>query len=228
MTGSVQAVVFDFDGLIVDTEMPDYLAWQAVYARCGWSFPLDSWVRNVGRIDNPFDALAPFRASDGPITPEAALALRRTEHDRLEPEYLTPLPGVLALLDALTHAGIPTGIASSTQRSRVINLLVRMHLDDRFQVVAGGDEVPAAKPAPFVYLLAARRLDVRPAACVALEDSEPGVRAAKAAGMGCIAVPSHITRGSDFSAADLVVQSLLDVTLDTIAQVAAREAGRDG
>jgi HAD superfamily hydrolase (TIGR01509 family) len=228
MTGSVQAVIFDFDGLIVDTEMPDYLAWQAVYARYGWSFPLESWVRNVGRTDNPFDALAPFRAADSPITPGAALALRREEHDRLEPGYLTPLPGVLALLDTLTHAGIRTGIASSTQRSRVVSLLVRMHLDGRFQAVTGGDEVPAAKPAPFVYRLAARRLGLRPAACVALEDSEPGVRAAKAAGMGCIAVPSHITRGSDFSAADLVVQSLVGVGLDTIAQVAARGAAGDG
>jgi HAD superfamily hydrolase (TIGR01509 family) len=221
-TGTVQAVIFDFDGLIVDTEMPDYLAWQEVYARYGWPFPLNAWLRNVGRNDSPFDALAPFRGPDSPMAPDAVLALWRQHHARLERDYLKPLPGVVPLLEHLKRAGTRTAIASSTRRARIESLVAQLHLADRFDALACGDEVPRAKPAPDVYRLAARRLAVSPAACVALEDSEPGVRAAKAAGMPCIAVPSQITRTMDFSAADLVAASLLDVSLDTIAQVARR------
>jgi HAD superfamily hydrolase (TIGR01509 family) len=213
-------VIFDFDGLIADTEMPDYLAWQAVYGRFGWSFPLHSWLRNVGRNDNPFDALAPFRAPDAPMPADAALALWRAEHARFEPDYLKPLPGVLPLLEDLRRAGIPTAVASSTRRRRIQDLLAHLRLEHRFDALACGDEVPLAKPAPDVYRLAAGRLGIAPPACVALEDSEPGLRAAKAAGMRCIAVPSPITRTMDFSAADLVVGSLVDVGLETIARVA--------
>jgi HAD superfamily hydrolase (TIGR01509 family) len=221
MRGPLGAVIFDFDGLIVDTEMPEYLAWQAVYARYGLTLPLDSWLRNVGRNDSPFDPLAPFRGSDGPMRPDAVLSLWRGHRARLEREYLKPLPGVLALLDELKNTGLRAAVASSTQRRRIQHLLSELRLKDRFDAVACGDEVPLAKPAPDVYLLAARRLAVPPAACVALEDSEPGLRAAKAAGMPCIAVPSQLTRTMDFSAADLVVSSLADVGLDQIARVAA-------
>ncbi|HLW48754.1 MAG TPA: HAD-IA family hydrolase [bacterium] len=220
MTGPVQAVIFDFDGLIVDTEMPEYLAWQAVYARYGWTFPLASWLRNVGRNDSPFDPLRPFREAGGLMGPGDARALWQDEHARLEREYLKPLPGVIPLLDRLAAGGIRAAVASSSRRLRVRHLLSDLRLDGRFDALACGDEVPLAKPAPDVYLLAATRLAVPPRACVALEDSEPGVRAAKAAGMPCIAVPSHLTRTMDFSAADLIAPSLLDVSLDTIARVA--------
>lgn len=222
MTAPVQAVIFDFDGLIADTEMPDYLAWQAVYAQYGRTFPLDSWLRNVGRNDSPFDPLGPFRGPDSPADPDAVLAVWRRHHTRLERDYLTPLPGVLPLLERLKERGIRTAVASSTRRLRIRHLLSALRLQERFEALACGDEVPRAKPAPDVYLLAAGRLGVPAAACVALEDSAPGVCAAKSAGMACIAVPSRITRTMDLSAADLVVTSLLDVTLETIARVAER------
>jgi HAD superfamily hydrolase (TIGR01509 family) len=227
MTRAVGAVIFDFDGLIVDTEMPEYLAWQIVYARYGWPFPLSSWLRNVGRNDSPFDPLGPFRGPDSPIEPPAALALWREHHERLDREYLKPLPGVLPLLDQLQEAGIRTAIASSTRRQRIETLVAALRLQDRFGALACGDEVPRAKPAPDVYRLAAARLDVPAAACVALEDSEPGVRAAKTAGMACIAVPSQLTRTMDFSAADLVAASLLEVTVDLIARAASAQAPSD-
>lgn len=220
MTAPVQAVIFDFDGLIADTEMPDYLAWQAVYAQYGWTFPLNSWLRNVGRNDSPFDPLGPFRGPDSPTDPDTVLAGWRRHHTRLERDYLQPLPGVLPLLERLKERGIHTAVASSTRRRRIHYLLSALRLQERFEALACGDEVPRAKPAPDVYLLAAGRLGVPAAACVALEDSAPGVCAAKSAGMACIAVPSRITRTMDLSAADLVVASLLDVTLDTIARVA--------
>ncbi|HEV2439184.1 MAG TPA: HAD-IA family hydrolase [bacterium] len=217
---TVRAVIFDLDGLIVDSETPEYLAWQAVHAQHGWPFPVSSWRQNIGRNDSPFDPLARFREPNSPMAPEAARALWRDHHERLEPDFLTPLPGVAALLESVRAHGLRTAVASTSRVARVRELLERLGLAGKLDAVAGGDEVARAKPAPDVYRLAARRLEVPEPACVALEDSESGVRAAKAAGMRCIAVPSELTRGMDFSAADLVVGSLLDVRVETITAVA--------
>ncbi|HEX9246377.1 MAG TPA: HAD family phosphatase [bacterium] len=212
----ITAVIFDLDGLIIDSETPDVLAWQAAYARYGLSFPVDSWLQNIGRTDGPFDPYVPFRRPGSPATPEAVAAIWREHHDRLIDEYFKPLPGVVPLLTSLRHRGIRTAVASSSRRSWIRRVLTGLDLDAQFDAEAGGDEVPRAKPAPDVYLLAARRLGAPPEACAALEDSTNGVRAAKAAGMACVAVPSALTRPMDFSAADLVVSSLEEVTVETI------------
>jgi HAD superfamily hydrolase (TIGR01509 family) len=217
----VGAVIFDLDGVIVDTETPEYLAWKTLYARHGWEFPLDLWLQNIGRVDSPFDALEPFRRPGSPLSPEEALALWREIRAALEPGYLTPLPGVVRLVEALRARGLPRAVASSSRTARVHGLLAALRLDDKFDAVACGDEVAHAKPWPDVYLLAAQRVGARPTACVALEDSVNGLRAAKAAGMRCIAVPSALTRRLDFSPADLVVESLCEVTPDVIAAVAS-------
>jgi HAD superfamily hydrolase (TIGR01509 family) len=214
---AVEAVIFDLDGLILDSETPEYLAWQAVYARYGLEFPRAAWLQNVGRNDDPFDVLGPFRRADSPVSPATAAALWRERRDALLQDYLTPLPGVVPLLDGVRRLGLRTAVASSTRLARVRALLRALGLEERFEVLAGGDEVAHGKPAPDVYLLAARRLGVRPEACVALEDSENGVRAATSAGMRCIAVPSSITRGMNFSGADVVAASLVEVTPETIA-----------
>jgi len=221
-----RAVIFDFDGLIVDTEMPEFLAWQSVYARRGLVFPLASWLQNVGRNDGPFDPLGPFRGGDA----DAVRAEWRAEHASLEPAFLVPLPGVVPLLDAVRGLGWRTAIASSSRHERVAGLVARLGLTARFDAIAAGDEVASAKPAPDVYLLAARRLDVPPDACTALEDSETGARAAKAAGMLCIAVPSTLTRSLDFSHADVVLDTLhgAAAAVIAVAEGAGRSASPDG
>jgi len=212
----IEAVIFDLDGLIVDSETPDILAWQAVYARYGMEFPVASWLQNVGRRDNVWDPLVPFRQADRPAAPETAAALFRERVEALMDDYLKPLPGVVPLLLALRQRGLRTAVASSSRHEWISTVLGRLGLEAEFDAAAGGDEVPRAKPAPDVYLLVTRRLGALPAACVALEDSPNGVRSAKAAGIACIAVPSPLTRQLDFSAADLVVGSLEAVTPDVI------------
>lgn len=221
----VRAVIFDLDGLIVDTETPEYLAWQAVHAQHGWPFSIESWRLNIGRNDSPFDPLERFREPNSPMAPEAARAMWRSHHDRLQREFLKPLPGVVALLDGIRAHRLRTAVASTSRVAYVRERLAELGLTPEFDAVAGGDEVPRAKPAPDVYRLAAQRIGVAERSCVALEDSESGVRAAKAAGMWCVAVPSELTRGMDFSPADLVVGSLLDVTVETLTSLPGRAGG---
>jgi len=225
VSAEIRAVVFDLDGLIVDSETPEYLAWQAVHAQQGWPFPIESWRLTIGRNDSPFDPLGRFREPDSPMAPEAARALWHDHHARLQRDYLRPLPGAVALLESVRARRLRTAVASTSRRERVQELLDQLGLAAQFDALAGGDEVPRAKPAPDVYRLAAARLRVPESACVALEDSESGVRAAKAAGMWCIAVPTELTRAMDFSAADLVVGSLLDVNMELILGLGQRPDG---
>lgn len=220
----IHAVIFDLDGLILDSETPEVLAWQDTYARHGLEFPVDQWLQNVGRTDSPWDAYAALRALDPPVDLARERAYWRERHESHAREFLRPLPGVVPLLGAVRKRGLRTAVASSSPRASIVRVLQALNLADQFDAAAGGDEVPRAKPAPDVYLLAAQRLGASPEACVALEDSRNGLLAAKAAGMACIVVPSALTRSLDFAEADLVVGSLQEVTTETIAALARAKA----
>lgn len=220
----IAAVIVDLDGLIVDSETPEVLAWQETYARHGLEFPVEQWLQNVGRTDSPWDPYAALRALDPPIDLTLVKGYWRDRHEQHARDYLLPLPGVVPLAEAVRARGWRTAVASSSRHAYVLRTLRALNLADRFDAAAGGDEVPRAKPAPDVYLLAAHRLGVAPHRCVALEDSLNGLLAAKAAGMRCIAVPSSLTRSLDFSAADLIVASLEEVTPETIAAIGSARA----
>lgn len=220
----IRAVIFDLDGLILDSETPEVLAWQETYARHGLEFPVEQWLQNIGRTDSPWDAYAALRALDPPIDLSLVKGYWRERHEWHARDFRLPLPGVVPLLEAVRRRGLRTAVASSSRRAYILSTLQGLSIADRFDAAAGGDEVPRAKPAPDVYLLAAHRLGVGPHACVALEDSLNGVLAAKAAGMPCIAVPSSLTRALDFSAADLIVASLEEVTPETIASIVSAKA----
>ena len=127
------------------------------------------------------------------------------------------LPGVTELLDELGAAGVPAGVASSSEVAWLERHLGRLGLLDRFAVLAGVDRVGGVgKPAPDVYHLACAELEAEPARSVALEDSGHGVAAARAAGMAVVAVPSRITRFTSLTDADLVVDSMSAVSLDAL------------
>lgn len=220
----ISAAIFDLDGLILDSETPDVLAWQETYARHGLEFPVEEWLQNIGRTDSPWDAYAALRTLEPPVDLTLVEGFWRERHEAHAREFLRPLPGVVPLLAAVRARGLRTAVASSSRRASILRALEGLHIADQFDATVGGDEVQRAKPAPDVYLLAAQRLGLAPETCVALEDSLNGVLAAKAAGMACIAVPSALTRSLDFSAADLVVASLEDVTPETIVAFGAAKA----
>jgi HAD superfamily hydrolase (TIGR01509 family) len=189
MNQPIAAVIFDMDGLMFDTERLILWAWQKAMADCGFSAPEELYLKSVGLTDEATNAI--LVEALGPEFPLEAVRERERQYLRgYVEEHGAPIkPGLLELLDFLDELGLPKAIGSSSQRRTVERMVASAGLQGRFVALAGGDEVTYGKPAPDIYLLAARRLGVSPAGCLVLEDSEPGVQAARAAGMTPILVP---------------------------------------
>jgi beta-phosphoglucomutase-like phosphatase (HAD superfamily) len=132
----IDAVIFDLDGLIIDSETPEVMAWTAVYARYGMEFPVASWLQNVGRNDRLWDPLGPFRAPGSPAPPDTVAAIWREQADAAMAGYFTPLPGVVPLLTALRQRGVRTAVASSSRRAWIQKVLARLGLEDQFDAAA--------------------------------------------------------------------------------------------
>ncbi|MDV7390877.1 HAD-IA family hydrolase [Arthrospira platensis SPKY1] len=212
-TKPLRALIFDFDGLILDTETPDYRSWQETYAEFGVELPLDVWRRNIGSTDffNPYLYL---EAQLGRSLDRAAVKAQRKRRDNELLAMQQPLPGVEEYLRAARALGLRIGIASSARRSWVTGHLARLGLSDWFEVVRGQDDVNGRpKPDPAVYLAALEALDVPPAAALALEDSPNGAAAALAAGLTCIVVPNEMTRDLDFPPVARRLTALTDAPL---------------
>jgi HAD superfamily hydrolase (TIGR01509 family) len=212
----IRGLVFDFDGLILDTEVPVYRAWAEVYERHGHELPVDFWTTVIGRGPGYFDPLQDLERRLGrELDRDAIRAAKRLR----ELEMVTRLrvqPGVREWREEAVALGVALGVASSSTRQWVVGHLERLGLDG-WACVRCGDDVGRAKPAPDVYLAVLECLGVQAHEAIAVEDSGIGVRAAKAAGLYCVAVPSALTAGHDFGPADLVLRSLSEVSFREVA-----------
>ncbi|HMB82377.1 MAG TPA: HAD-IA family hydrolase [Vicinamibacterales bacterium] len=211
------AVIFDFDGIVIDSETPEYESHRRIYERCGVTLTVDEWCGVIGTWSEGHDEQWFTRlCAQSPDAParEVYFAERRRIFDAIVPA--DPMRGVRDLLTALRAAGIPSAIASSAPARWVVGAVERLGIRPLFDAVVTGDEVTHRKPAPDVYLEAARRLGVDPARSVAIEDSGPGIAAARAAGMKAVAIPHWLTEGHDLSAANLTVTHAGELTLDRL------------
>jgi len=215
----LDAVVFDFDGLILDTEWAIYESAVAAFEAHGHTLPIEAWATIIGTNGDDGTwwekvcGAAGVEGFDQALFDAAYEAQDRSIRDRLP-----ALPGVVELVAELVDASIPIGVASSSSRAWLDRHLDRLGLHTHFGTLVGADLVGGVgKPAPDVYLRACADLGADPTTCVALEDSAHGATAAKAAGMTVVAVPSRITRFNDFSHADLVVDSLAELTVARLA-----------
>jgi HAD superfamily hydrolase (TIGR01509 family) len=211
-------LVFDFDGVIADTEGPEYRAWAETWAEYGHELTLDEWVQCIGT--NAADGWHPLtvlaeRMGEG-FDLDEANQRRQARHHPVIRAMREPLPGIVSLLDEAEAAGLACAIASSSGDDWVPVLLAQLGLDGRFAHLSIFDGTCPAKPAPDLYLRACAAVGVPPAAAVAFEDSPNGIAAAKAAGLWCVAVPHEITAGLDLSAADLVLPTLDGVGLNDL------------
>lgn len=213
----IHAVIFDMDGLIIDTEWPDYQSWQELYAAHGHELTLEEWVPYVGVWGPPVDLLGRLAALIGEGADPAALrARRRARCDELVRASMTPMAGFGPLMERLAAHGYRRGLASTSSRDWVDYVVDGLAVRTHFDAIVAGNEVATRKPAPDVYLRAAERLGVPPRECVALEDSAPGIASARAAGMACIAVPNRVTIHHDLSAANHQVAHLGEVTVELL------------
>lgn len=206
----ISAVIFDFDGTILDTEWSEFSSVRDEYRRHGLDYRLEDFVGRVGRADNPHWSLELQERLGRPIDLETITERRRLDHaERIAATELRP--GVAELVDRLHGADVPIGVASSSPSSWVERHLNERGLIDRFGTITTRDHVERGKPWPDLFLTAAERLDVAPEQCLAIEDSFHGVTAALAAGMRCVAFPNPVTVHSDLSQAELILDSLHDL-----------------
>jgi len=202
----IRALIFDFDGLIIDTETPLIDVWEDMHQRAGLAYQRSTAIGLIGHVETDFDPWAGF----GPTSDRAAL---EAEHQRLYRARVVQLPVLPGVLDCLREAktrGLLLGVASSSSHRHVDGHLGRLGLLPYFDVIRCRDDVKATKPAPDLYLAAIRELNVAPQEAIAFEDSHPGTTAAKRAGLRCVAIPNASTRHHDFSAADLRLGSLAE------------------
>ena len=209
----LRALIFDFDGLIVDTESSSLSAAREAYRRHGHDLPSEQWRLCVGSTVDPYDHLQRL------VGPDVDLSTLRKEMDarhRAEVAQLGARPGVVELIAAAVTAGLRLAVASSSSRRWVEGHLERIGVLQAFHAVRCRDHVRQTKPAPDLYLAALAELGVRASEAVAFEDSPNGVQAAKAAGIHTIAVPNGATRGWPFDQADRVIGSLHGITVQAV------------
>lgn len=219
----IHAIIFDFDGTILETEVPDYRSWQEVYTEYGGTLPLETWLECVGGGVGLFDPYAYLEEQIGVSVDRQAIRERRVlrYHELVAEEPIRP--GVLQLLAESQAAGLRLGIASSSNRTWVEGYLVERDLMHHFDVIRTSDDVDEVKPDPALYGSAADMLGVLPPQAVAIEDSHNGMLGAKRAGLKCVVVPNPVTASQDFSLADLRLETLEGVTLPSLLEQVAAE-----
>ncbi len=214
---AIRGLLFDFDGLLVDTETPSRLVWEELYREHGHELPHDRWATLIGTIGAPFDPFGHLEELVGRRLDEQALTTRRRarEYELIDLEELRP--GVEEYFSDADRLGLRTAVVSSSDNDWIARHLGRLgHLEGLDTIVAANGDAARAKPRPDLYLEALDRLALEPHEGIAFEDSPNGVTAAKAAGLICVAVPNPMTATLALDDADLVVESLADFPLSKL------------
>lgn len=214
MVAAIRALIFDFDGVLVETELPIFQAWQRIYREHGHELPVDQWMTIIGTASATFDPFDDLQRRTGS-------ALDRSAIDRLEHDYYgelsalqTLLPGVEDYLRDARQLGLKVGIASSSTRKWVEEHLQRLSIGpSAWDTIVCREDVVRTKPDPALYLESLRRLQASAAEAIAFEDSVNGIRAARAAGIFCVAVPGQMTSSQDLGLANLRLSSLTEMPL---------------
>jgi HAD superfamily hydrolase (TIGR01509 family) len=209
----ISAVLFDFDGVLVDTEWAIYHAWLRTFRAHGHDLPLDVYTHCIGSDFATWSPKTHLEDLTGQAFDWHDLDTRRQQEIVAELDGEGSMPGAAALLAQLTAAGIRRAVVSSSSHQWVDGWLEKTALARHFETIVCRGDAERIKPAPDLFLEAARRLGLDPAACLVFEDSLNGVKAAKAAGMRVWVVPNRVTAALDFSTADRVFPSLTELAM---------------
>ena len=213
---TIKAVIFDFDGVILETEGPIHQSWEELYQEFGLRLSMEVWASYIGTAEDSFDPLDGIEAQFGRLHDREGLALRRRQREDQLVLVQTVLPGVKDFLQDARNLGLQVGLASSSSCSWVVGHLERLELLEYFSVIRARDDVQRTKPDPDLYLAALTGLGVTVSQAFAVEDSPNGISAAKQAGLFCLAVPHNLTRNLPLDHADMQIESLSTVSLENL------------
>jgi len=207
-------LIFDFDGLILDTEGPIYRAWVEIYQELGADLPLSAWEVWVGGSPDGFDPCGYLETQLGRPVDREALTERASKREEELILLESALPGVEGYIADARRLGLKLGVASSSDCPWVFRHLERLGLGEQFDSIKCAEDVKNVKPSPDLYLAVLDQLGVGPEEAIALEDSPNGVTAAQAAGLFCVVVPNPLTSQMPTDHADLELDSLADMPLE--------------
>jgi putative hydrolase of the HAD superfamily len=212
----LKGLIFDFDGLILDTETPAYHAWVKIYSQFGCTLPLNLWKSSIGTNDQYFDPLSYLHSISHAVINDKEIVdfYRKVVEELVLKEQL--LPGIFELIKDAQKKRLKLAIASSSPISWVKKYSIHLGIHEYINCYATKEDVKHTKPKPDLYLIALKKLGLDSKSVVALEDSPFGVQAAKKACIFTIAIPSNLTQHLDFSAADMVVPSALTINLEQL------------
>ena len=212
----IEAIVFDFDGLILDTETPEFDTWQEVFESYGVLLEREAWEWAIGRHSDDFNIYKHLAELTGQQIEreEVRPRMRRLYLERIEENPI--LPGVEEYLATAKDMQLKLAVASSSRPGWAAGHLKSRGLLHHFEFVLDAGDVERAKPAPDLYRMAVDRLGVRPENALAIEDSMHGLAAAKAAGLYCVVVPNPMTERMKFDAADMRLESLASLPLHAL------------
>ena len=212
----IRCVIFDFDGLILETEVPALQAWQEIYQEYGCSLPISVWATRIGTSADAFNPYDYLEAQLGRPIDREHIHRKRSQRRNELVEAQSILPGVEGYIADAKRLDLKLGVVSSSSREWVIGHLSRLGIRTSFDAIKCSDDVQHTKPDPELYHAVLRELDLGAEQAIALEDSPNGILAAKRAGVFCIAVPNPVTRQLPLDQADLHLDSMADLPLEEL------------
>jgi HAD superfamily hydrolase (TIGR01509 family) len=218
LNNHIKALIFDFDGLILETEGADLQSWQELFDAYGGEIPFSKWSTLIGTEEGTFDPANELEEQIGRKLDWGRLKPQRYQRwlDLIESQSI--LPGVMEYLEDGKRMGFKIGVASCSPLAWLDRHLSRLGILGYFDVIRGKEHVRITKPDPAIYLAALAALQVSGGQAIAFEDSPNGIQAAKAAGLFCITVPNGLTSSLPLDRADLHMRSLADMRLSELLQ----------
>lgn len=222
-SNEMEAVIFDCDGVLVDTEYLKFLGWQKALASLNIELSIEEYKVVAGHSSKKIIDL--LQVMKGIVIPEEAIYLRREEYRKLQEQGVAPIKEMVEFVHCLSQNkaiwGIKLGLASSASTNEILVNLKQIGLDQAFDlIISGTDDLHdyenvggKNKPKPYIYLEASKRLNISPERCLVFEDSEVGIEAASKAGMVAIAIPNWITKEQNFSKANKIIHSISELPI---------------
>jgi HAD superfamily hydrolase (TIGR01509 family) len=215
----IRALIFDFDGTVLDTEGAVYQSYQELYRDHGCKLSLQRWSLGIGTTDNGYDPYTDLEDLLGRKLDRSALRDRQRQREAELIACLPVLPGIEAYLKDARRLGLKVGMASSSSCAWITGHLTRLGLLKYFDSVLGRDDVRRGKPDPELYLDALKDLGVQAGEAIVFEDSPNGILAGRQAGIFTVAVPNPVTRRLPVDGADLRLDSLADLALERLLDI---------